>query len=186
MRHPEVSSDNHVDSGFGKQVAKESGVNISRCYQCLTCTLSCPLAFSMDYLPHQIVRMVQLDEKEKVLRSATIWACASCETCGSRCPNEINVPVVIDTLRHIAIRENVKPKKSVVPIFHKIFLSSVRRFGKSYELGMLLELKLRTMDIFSDLFLGMKMLLKGKLTFLPAKIQRLHEVDYLFNESKGS
>ena len=55
------------DPAFGREVKQVSGVNIDRCYQCLTCSLGCPLAFAMDYLPHQVIRMTQLGFKERVL-----------------------------------------------------------------------------------------------------------------------
>jgi len=62
-----------IESRFGAQVKEASGTEINRCYQCLTCSLGCPSAFAMDYLPHQIVRMVQMGLREQVLTSSTIW-----------------------------------------------------------------------------------------------------------------
>ena len=68
-----------IEAHFGEQVKGESGTEIDRCCQCLTCSLGCPSAFAMDYLPHQIVRMVQMGLREQVLSSATIWVCADCQ-----------------------------------------------------------------------------------------------------------
>ena len=48
------------DLTFAQEVKQLSRVNFDRCYQCSTCTLGCPLSFSMDFLPHQIIRMAQL------------------------------------------------------------------------------------------------------------------------------
>ena len=83
---------------FNKQIKDLSGVDYSRCYQCLTCTLSCPVISIMDYSPNQIIRMIQLGARSKVLQSNTIWRCASCETCAGRCPQGIDIRRLMDTL----------------------------------------------------------------------------------------
>jgi CO dehydrogenase/acetyl-CoA synthase alpha subunit len=55
----------------------------------------CPVAFAMDYKPNQICRW-SLGMKERVLSSKTIWVCASCYTCSTRCPNDIDIAKVMD------------------------------------------------------------------------------------------
>ena len=184
MKSVRLAGSKVMEPAFAEQVGERSGVNVNRCYQCLTCTLSCPVAFAMDYLPHQLVRMVQLGARPEVLQSSTIWLCASCETCITRCPNEIDIPRLMDTLRQMALRENVKGKEAVAPVFHRVFLKGVQQWGKQYELGMLLELKLRVKDFFSDLSMGIKMLLKGKLSLLPVKIKGIKDMRALFQKSK--
>ena len=75
-----------------RQVNHLSEQTIELCYHCHKCTSGCPVADEMQYGPdRQILRMVQFGEKEKLLKSADIWVCASCETCGTRCPNEIDI-----------------------------------------------------------------------------------------------
>lgn len=184
MKYISPSGSEVVKSAFAEQLKEMSGVNVNRCYQCLTCTLSCPVIFAMDYLPHQIVRMVQLGAKHDLLRSTTIWLCASCETCGTRCPNEIDIPRLMDTLRQLAIQEKVLEKETTIPAFNQIFLKSIRQWGKQYELGMLLELKLKVRDLFSDIGLGIKMLRKGKLSLLPAKMKGDKEIKAIFRRSE--
>jgi len=170
---------------FAKRVKEISGTTLDRCYQCLTCSLGCPVNFAMDYLPNQIIRMVQLGLKEQVLKSSTIWLCATCESCVARCPNEVDVLRVMDTLREMALREGVKGKETVIPIFHETFLGSIRQWGRQHELSMLLLLKLKTRDIFSDLGLGVKMLLKGNLKLLPPRVKGSKDVKAIFEKTKG-
>ncbi len=172
-----------VESGFAERVIEMSGVDINRCYQCLTCTLSCPLSFTMDYLPHQLLRMIQFGAETEVLRSSTIWLCASCETCATRCPNEIDIPGLMDALRQLAIRESVSGKEPAVRTFHQIFMKGIRQRGRLYELGMLIELKLRLNDLFSDLGLGLRMLLKNKLSIVPKRLKRHKEIAEIFRKS---
>jgi heterodisulfide reductase subunit C len=51
---------------------KESGINVQDCYQCQKCSAGCPMVFAMDYKPNQIMQMVSLGIKDRVLSSKTI------------------------------------------------------------------------------------------------------------------
>ena len=86
------------NSSFILQVDTLSEETVELCYHCHKCTAGCPVAVEMEYGPDRILRMIQLGEKERVLTSGDIWLCASCETCGTRCPNEINIADVMDAL----------------------------------------------------------------------------------------
>jgi len=139
----------------------------------------------MDYTPDQVIRMVQFGLKERVLNSSTIWICASCEACATRCPNEINIVGVMDTLRQLALKEE-GVKEGNIPKFHSIFLRSIHTTGKVHELSLILGYLLTTRDIFKirkllgDMMLGLKMFKKGKLALLPSKIERPEEVKHIF------
>jgi len=56
----------------------------------------------MDLLPNQVIRLAQLGIEE-VLESQTIWTCAACLTCVSRCPKGIDLPRVMEAMRLIHI-----------------------------------------------------------------------------------
>jgi heterodisulfide reductase subunit C len=87
-------------------VIKEiSGVDVRACYQCGKCAAGCPLASTMDLMPNQIIRLIQVGEHEQALRSHTIWQCASCLTCAARCPKEVDPARVMDALRTLLMRE---------------------------------------------------------------------------------
>jgi len=171
------------EPAFAGLVRERSGVNFNRCYQCLTCTLGCPAFFTMDYLPHQIIRMVQLGAKSEVLRSTAIWRCASCETCVTRCPHGIDITRLMDTLRQMAIQENVPGREPAMSTFHRIFLKGIRQWGRQYELGMLLAFKFRIRDFLGDTGLGIKMLQKRKLSLLPKRIKGYREIEAAFRQA---
>ena len=166
------------------KIIDDSGVNISLCYQCKTCSLSCPFTSVMDILPHLVIRKIQLGQIEKVLESKTIWRCGSCETCVTRCPNRIDIPRLMDWLRQTALQQRIIAGDRSIPIFHRAFLDSVRRWGRQYELGMLLKFKLEVKDYFSDLPLGINMILKHKLPFLPVRNQGKKELNNIFHYPK--
>ncbi len=168
---------------FIEKVSDLSHENVRRCYYCLRCSAGCPAAYAMDYTPAQILRLVQLGQKEALLHCSAIWLCIGCETCGTRCPNEIHAGAVIDALRQIAVAEGVPAAERSVFKLHEAFLNSIRRFGRLHELSMLLEHKLTSRDLFSNLDMGLEMLVKGKIHPLPKRIQGLEQVKDLFEMS---
>ena len=102
----------------------------------------------MDILPHRVIRYIMLGERERVLSSKTIWSCLQCYTCSVRCPNDIHIGHVFDTARKIAVRE--KKALSDVWTFDTLFLESVKKHGRLYELGAVMRYKLKKKDFFSD------------------------------------
>jgi heterodisulfide reductase subunit C len=163
---------------------RESGINIQDCYQCQKCSAGCPVVFAMDYKPNQIMQMVLLGMKERVLSSKTIWVCASCYTCSTRCPNDIDIAGAMDWLRQSALREGAVPAEKEVPLFHAAFLDSIRSHGRVHELGMMARYKMKTGRFFDDFKLGWKMFKKGKLKLFPSGIKKKKEITELFREIK--
>jgi len=168
------------DLSFIERVSELSKQDIQRCYYCLRCSAGCPAAYAMDYTPAQILRLVQLGQKEILLRSSAIWLCIGCETCGTRCPNEIHAGAVIDALRQIAIQEGVPAAERSVFKLHEAFLDSIRTWGRLHELSMILQHKLTSRDLFSNLDMGLDMFLKGKIHPLPQRIRGRDQIKKLF------
>ncbi len=173
------------DIPFAQEVKGKSQAYLERCYQCVACSAGCPVAFAMDYAPHQILRMTQLGLKDQVLDSTTIWLCASCETCATRCPNEIEIVQVMDTLRHLALAEG-RTEQTKLPLFHNTFLNGIRSNGRIHELMLILRYTLTSGNIMKvktlskDALMGAKMFAKGKLVIRPHRIKGVGEVKRIF------
>ncbi len=179
------------DHNWLAEVEKKSGVKVSACYQCKKCSAGCPVTFAMDYLPNQMLHMIQIGLKEEVLKSATIWVCASCETCTTRCPNDIDIAKIMDAMRMASLKSGVVAGEKRVPIFHEAFLSSVKSTGRVYELGMIGQYTLKSGDaavklkegsLLREAKLGWQMFKKGKLKLFPQKIKRVRELKELFKK----
>lgn len=164
---------------FIEQVQKESGQNLSLCYQCGNCTAGCPYTNYFDYPVSMVMRLLQTGQKDTILNSKAIWLCATCETCTTRCPCEIDVAHVMDTLRIIARREDRVAEKDI-KMFYDAFLDSVKRFGRIYEVGTLLTYNIRSGHFMADADLGPKVLTKGKIHFFPTKIKGSDKVAQIF------
>ena len=178
-----------VDPGYTELVQQESGEELRQCYHCLKCSAGCPISFAMDWTPNQIIRMVQLGLEKRVLSSSTIWLCASCEACSTRCPNEVELPAIMDTLKEMAIRNDIRSEQTVIQVFHRVFLNCLREYGRLHELSLLLSLKVLTLNLFEDMMLGVKMFAKGKINPLPTRIENVRQLDLIFRtfgESKRS
>lgn len=170
-------------SDFALEVRRHSGENVSRCFYCQKCTVGCPIAHAMDYKPAQVLKMIQLGMREPLLKSSAPWLCVSCEACGTRCPNEIHLPPVMDALKHMAREAGYPPSDAKAYAVHRSFLDNIKLFGRVHELTMLMEYKLRSRDLFSDLDLGVILVRKGKIRFLPERIQALDQVKELYRRA---
>ena len=152
---------------FSHDLQALTGENVMLCYQCKKCTLGCPSAYAMKMKPHELMRAAQLGLAEEIYWSGSIWTCLSCETCNTRCPQDINIIRVIDGLREMSKDLDYYNPYPVIPAMHRIFLALVKRFGKVYELGLALMINLRMMTPFKDIDMASPMLLKGKLKPFP-------------------
>lgn len=169
-----------IDTSFIGVMEERSGQPISACYQCRKCTAGCPTAFAMDFDPAQIVRMIQLGQQETLLHSETIWLCVGCETCGTRCPNQICIGKINDTLKAMAVEAGAPVGETSVYEFHQAFLNSIRRFGRVHEVTMLIEYTLHSPTLLSDMGMGLQMFLAGKLRMLPHLIRERGQIAHLF------
>ncbi|MHB1126294.1 MAG: 4Fe-4S dicluster domain-containing protein [Bacillota bacterium] len=168
---------------FCKEVEEQSGQPVSRCYQCKKCTGGCPMAFAMDILPSQVVRYVQLGLKDQLQRSRSVWVCASCKTCYSRCPNGIDVSAILDVMKGTAAGDKTVAEPNV-HVFHQSFMDSIGKYGRVFEAGMLAGYKMKTKTYSQDLSLGIEMLKRGKLKLLPGKVQHRREIREIFQKAK--
>jgi heterodisulfide reductase subunit C2 len=169
------------------QIEEHTCVSVARCYQCGKCSAGCPLAEEMDYPPSLLLRMLQIGTPEledKVLRSMTIWLCLTCEMCIARCPQEVDLPKVMDFLRHEAIKRGIaNPKAKDIIAFHKAFLDSIRTTGRLYEMGLIVDYKVRSQHLLQDVLLAPWMVSKGKLHVVPEMVKDTDQMGRIFSKT---
>lgn len=180
------SQPKHADS-LSQQVLAHTGESAARCYQCGKCSAGCPLASEMDITPSQLLHMLQLEMpewEEKILRSLSIWLCLTCETCIARCPQEVDLPKIMDYLRGQSLKQDkTNPGAKDIIAFHKAFLDSIKYTGRLYEMGLIADYKIRSLHFLQDLLLAPKMFYKGKLNLIPEKIDEISMVKKIFKRT---
>ena len=80
---------------------KELAAECSACYQCGTCTSSCPSGRELYRGPRRLVRLILAGEVDAVLKSDDLWRCTECGTCTDVCRMEIDVAAVLHRLRRL-------------------------------------------------------------------------------------
>jgi len=163
---------------------KINGVPVQRCYHCRKCTAGCPMAGVMEHNPNRVIKMIQAGRREEVLASATIWLCVSCETCITRCPNQVDIARMMDVLRQMAIEQGVGAKEKNILKFHEVFLANIRMGGRINEPSMMVHYKLKSGDLFSDMVMGLDMFRKGKLALISPRTRDMQGVRRIFEKTK--
>ena len=171
---------------FTAKVEALSHANIHRCLQCAKCTSGCPVAARGDLKSHELLRLVQWGMEDEVRACKSIWQCVSCQTCTTRCPQGVDIAAMIDALRRLSRLAGKSDSGTTVPVFNDIFLNTVRKRGRIYEMGLMTAYKLRTLDLFSDVSKFPLMLRKGKLPLLGPQIKGRGQRKQMFARAKAA
>lgn len=169
---------------FRNRILSISGEDASKCVQCGKCTAGCPISPEMDVQPNQVLRLIQINDPDALLRCSTIWICASCQTCSVRCPEEIDIAKIMDSLRKLALEAKIPVGEEKVVKFDEIFLDSIRKRGRVHELELVMRYNLAVRQPFKDAHLGPMMFTKGKLNLLGHKIREVGRIKEIFKSSK--
>ena len=154
------------------------GTRLNRCIQCGTCTASCPVSFAMDLTPRQVIGMFRAGAIEELLESRTIWVCASCYQCTMRCPADIQITELLYAFKRTAIDRGIFPEKFPVHVFAETFTEMVRKYGRNYEVGLLLRYYRKTdvRGLWRGRRQGMALLRHGRLKLRPEKIRAIDDL----------
>ncbi len=155
------------------------GEKIKECIQCGTCSASCPTSYAMDYTPREIIAALRAGLLERVLRSNTIWLCASCYSCTVRCPSGIKLTDMMYELKRLAIDYGFAQKDAKAPIIAKLFVDMVNKNGRTAEIPLVSKFMLKTDPIGAVKMLprAAKMFMLGRMTFTPHKIKGTAELE---------
>ena len=169
---------------FRNELLSLNGEDVSRCIQCGKCSAGCPISPEMDLQPNQVLRLIQINDRSSVLRSSTIWICASCQTCSIRCPEDIDIAKIMDSMRKLALEDQVPLGEGKVVKFDEIFLDSIRKRGRIHELELVMRYNLAIRQPFKDAHLGPVMMARRKMKFLGHKIKEMSRIKEIFQNSK--
>ncbi|MBA7603739.1 hypothetical protein ES703_10856 [subsurface metagenome] len=172
---------------FLQQVSNiPNGKSLNKCIQCGTCTGSCPVSYTMDITPREVIALYRAGDIESILSSRTIWICASCYACTVRCPQNIPVTDIIYMLKRMALEQEIFPKKFPVYALSRSFVSIANRYGRSYEPGLLILYYLRTnpINLIKMIPLFLKLVSRGRITLLPKKVRATKALSEILSEAQ--
>jgi len=157
---------------------------VKACLQCGTCTASCPTSWAMDYKPREIVGLFRAGMLDRVLRSNTIWMCASCYHCVVRCPSGIKLPDIMYILRSIGIKHGLFRRGETFPVLARAFAGVVDRYGRVAESELLARFYLGTnpLGLAKQIPLGLRLLRRGRMLLLPKRIRQRRDLDKIMAE----
>jgi heterodisulfide reductase subunit C len=101
--------DEDTNPEFTKTVEKISMTIPHMCYQCGTCTASCPSAPRSSYRIRKFVRRSLLGLENEALTDPDLWLCTTCYSCTDRCPRDIAPTDVIMAMRNLAFKRDIIP-----------------------------------------------------------------------------
>lgn len=168
--------------GFGSEVMSTPGCeNLESCIQCGTCSGVCPLSIYMDYSPRQVMALTRSDFKNEVLRSHTIWLCASCYACTVECPRQIRITDIMYELKQRAMHEGIYPKNFPIPVLAQEFTSMAQKHGRITEnfLATRLFLKTSWLTALGMWKMGLGLLKRGRFALKQDSIKRTDELQQM-------
>ncbi|MBN1486711.1 MAG: 4Fe-4S dicluster domain-containing protein [Anaerolineae bacterium] len=174
---------NEMNPFLVEVLAVPGGERVLQCYQCGTCSGSCPVIDEMEHGPRQIMNLIQAGEEEAVLSSHDMWFCVSCYSCTNRCPREIRITDLMASLRTMATEKGYAVDKEAQ--FEQSFEETYKRHGRLFEPELMTRYYFHSLDFVGLLGmvpLGIKMLLKNKLPFWPERIADPHALDKIFKD----
>jgi len=176
-----------VNGAWKREVERRLGRKVADCYQCGKCSAGCPTAYEMYHPVHAMVRLVQLGRKDEALRSRSQWVCVACEACSTRCPKDVDPARLMTVLREMAQEEGcVNANESDIYDFHQSFLTSLRMFGRVYEMGLVAHYKLKSpvKRGFQDVVTGLQMMRRGKPGLVPHRVQNLPAIRRIYERTQ--
>jgi len=171
----------------------DAHMNVSSCFQCRKCSGGCPLTFTMDLLPHHVIRLAFLGQADRVLESRTIWVCSGCQTCTTRCPNGIDIAGTMDWLKNEAVKTGCAIPEEEVAVFHRYFLEGIQaaagRLSETHLLRRYMLYKIRRQpslaDLKQDMRLGWKLWKRGRVRLGgPPALRGKAEINEIFRKAQ--
>ena len=180
-----IRYDAELAAFYREKLVERAQADIRDCYQCGNCSAGCPAAFTFDYTPNQVMRMLQVGLVDEVLDSKAVQLCVQCLTCTARCPRNIDIAGIIEDLKTIATaQERDVPEE--VKTFNKAFLKAIARFGRLPEFYDMATFYIGTMNpklALGNVGLMFPVLAKRKMPLLPRKAKGADEVGRIYKKT---
>jgi len=154
-----------MDLTFFDEVKKmPGGEKLASCIQCGICAGSCTTSVAGEFNPRQVIELIQLGLGKKALSTPSIWTCVFCRTCAVRCPQGIDIPELMSSLRIMAVERGAVPHADRNLRFHESFWKILRSKGRLDTFRLYSRLA-GIQEIARSMPLGLRLLRKGRVAF---------------------
>ena len=101
-----------INFEFREEVLKHNA-SLSYCYQCATCSNSCPVAFLTEgiYNPRKIIQELILGFKDRLIegKELNIWLCCTCQKCVELCPQKVKLTEIFTLIKNECFKNKNYP-----------------------------------------------------------------------------
>jgi heterodisulfide reductase subunit C len=141
----------------------------------------------MEYTPRTLIAMINANSRDAVLAANTMWACVSCYSCTTRCPQEIPITDIVYSLKRMAIAER-RYHGTDAPALAKTFTDFVEKYGRSYEAGLATGYHLlkrwKPFQLLQMAPMGMQIFTRGRMAIFPTKIRQIDQLRAIIKKAR--
>ncbi len=99
------------DLKFIDEVGQLGGQDLKKCFQCATCSVTCPISPDSKPFPRKEMIAASWGLKDKLVGNADIWLCHNCGDCTTLCPRGAKPAEALAAIRSYTISEYAMPKQ---------------------------------------------------------------------------
>lgn len=92
-----------VEPSLLKELERYGATNTSACFDCGTCSATCPLSEGDDAFPRRMIRYARLGKADHLVAAKELWLCHHCGECSETCPRQANPAELMAASRRFAI-----------------------------------------------------------------------------------
>lgn len=91
---------------IAKMIREVGGETLKLCFQCATCTGTCPWNNVREFPVRRIIRLAQLGLSGY---EEDVWFCTTCLSCVVRCPRGVEISDVLSAIRSVLVSAGMAP-----------------------------------------------------------------------------
>ena len=112
-------------------IKEEGGDILNLCYQCGTCTATCPWNLVRSFMLRKLIHQGQLGLVD--FEDEDVWRCVGCRLCVQRCPRGVEVPDIMRALRRVVMEVGAGTSPQALRITTKNIMAVGNPMGEPPE-----------------------------------------------------